>query len=262
VLQISDLHLLYERGATLIGVDTEKSLRAVLGAALSRDFPDVLLVTGDIAHQPVKETYDKALSVLREYYDGPLLCVPGNHDVLAAMLEAGLTTDAVQVEGWSVCAFDTHEDDSLAALWTPEAEAALDTWLASASGNLLLATHHPLVEVGCPWLDPDRLDNAEALLDSFCAYNTDNAKHGVGGQIRAVVFGHAHQEVEATLDALQLYGAPSTCFQFRPEAQKFSIDSRSPGCRWLELNEDGTVDTHVQRVDFPLHIDLKDRENK
>ena len=172
------------------------------------------------------------------------------------MLEAGLGMQPVDLDGWSINVFDTHEDDTLPARWTAETEQRLEQWLDSASGNLLLATHHPLVPVGCPWLDPDRLDNATQLLERFNQYNRD----GDAGNIRAVVFGHAHQEVEATHDAVQLFGAPSTCFQFKPKAPKFAVDSRSPGCRWLDLHADGTLTTRVQRVDFPLQIDLTDRK--
>ncbi len=52
LLQITDLHLLPRADALLLGVDTARSLDAVLRGALSERMPDALFVTGDIAHTP------------------------------------------------------------------------------------------------------------------------------------------------------------------------------------------------------------------
>jgi len=41
---------------------------------------------------------------------------------------------------------------------------------------------------------------------------------------------------------------PSTCVQFTPNSKDFSLDSLSPGWRTLELFNDGTFETHVERL--------------
>ena len=117
------------------------------------------------------------------------------------------------------------------------------TSLANAK-HLLVATHHPPVEIGCPWLDRDRIQNGHELLEWM-------AEHG---RIRALVFGHAHQELNLKHRHLSLLGTPSTCIQFEPGSSRFSVDEQKPGYRWLLLGEDGSVRSEVRRVaDYPLN---------
>ena len=74
-------------GTTLLGVDTHASLEAVLKQALADDGQeaDAVLVTGDIAHQALRDVYARLLPTLQQYTDAPVLCVAGNHDVLDIM---------------------------------------------------------------------------------------------------------------------------------------------------------------------------------
>ena len=68
---------------------------------------------------------------------------------------------------WYVGALDSHEDD------VPEAcrcgySRGIDGSVAAANRALwLLATHHPLLQIGAPWLDKDRIEAPEKLLDEL-----------------------------------------------------------------------------------------------
>ena len=42
--------------------------------------------------------------------------------------------------------------------------------------------------------------------------------------------------------------APSTCIQFHPTNDNFTIDNAQPGYRWLNLGADGTIESGVERV--------------
>ena len=77
------------------------------------------------------------------------------------------------------------------------------------------------------------------------------------GRLRALVFGHAHQEAAGSVHGLPVYGVPSTCFQFLPRSESFSVDTLPPGYRWLRLMPEGDVHTQVQRVsDFEINVSL------
>ena len=131
-------------------------------------------------------------------------------------------------------------------------QTLLDELAAVGDRHVLIATHHPLVDVGCPWLDKDRLQNAKQLLECLSEHSA----------VKSLVFGHAHQTVEAHFGHIQLYGTPSTCFQFEPASVAFSIDDAAPGYRWLTLSADGTITTEVGRaVDFEISVDLQQRKN-
>ena len=250
VLQITDLHLRAERQATLLGVDTAHSLRAVLQQALGEATPDAVLVTGDIAHDPVPAAYRKFVQIMDEFVAVPYLCVAGNHDVAPAMAEL-LEPSELTLPGWRIVALDSHVDD------TPEADVSAADWnrvqaaLSVGDGRwVLVVTHHPPVPVGCPWLDKDRIKNGGELLESLSEHSS----------AKGMVFGHAHQVVETEYRSIPLLGTPSTCFQFAPRSAEFAIDGQMPGYRWLTLGPDGQLASRVRRlVDYPLQIDLSDR---
>ena len=116
--------------------------------------------------------------------------------------------------------------------------------------HVLIATHHPVVDVGCPWLDKDRLTNATELLECLSEHSS----------VKSLVFGHAHQTVDAHFRHIRLLGTPSTCFQFEPASLAFGIDDAAPGYRWLQLHADGGLTTEVGRAaDFELNVDLSQR---
>ncbi len=250
MLQITDLHLRSRTGATLLGVDTAHSLRAVLAQALGDARPDAIVVTGDIAHDPHVDAYARFARIMAEHYAGPLLCLAGNHDVAGPMGELleGLQLD---VGNWRLLTLDSHVDD------TPEAEVSAREWNRvqraveqSADRWLLIATHHPPIDVGAPWLDKDRIKNGSELLEWLSEHPS----------VKGMVFGHAHQVVQAGYRDLPLMGTPSTCFQFAPRSERFGIDDTMPGYRWLTLSPDGTLSSEVRRVqDYSLQIDLDDR---
>ena len=237
VIQLTDLHLTPERGAELCGVDTEATFTATLDAALAEGPADAVLVTGDIAHDPTGPApYERFLDIVRQRHSGVLACVPGNHDLIASMLLAGMPMENVDLGGWRIALLDSHVDD------VPGAEVAdvqVDRLAADIAdaGHVLVATHHPLFEVGCPWLDCDRIRSARLL-----EYLSSNVA------VRAVTAGHVHQEMQWLHAETAFYTTPSTCFQFEPNTHAPTLNQRPPGWRRFELHEDGRIDTHVRRV--------------
>ncbi len=244
ILQISDCHLVVA-GARLLGVDTQASLEAVLDQAMRQHTPDAIIASGDLAHDPLPEVYGRFLQTVRDASTAPLLCLPGNHDVLAAMDEAGLPLTPLALPPWQLVPLDSHVDEEPQALISAADRATTAAMLAAGDMPfVVVATHHPLFEVNCPWLDRDRIQNGEELVEwlSECS-----AVRGTS-RLRGVVFGHAHQEVVGRLSGVPLWGVPSTCFQFLPESEMFSLDTQPPGYRWLFLEDDGNITTEVERV--------------
>lgn len=240
VLQITDCHLVVE-DALLIGVDTQASLEAVLAQAVDERTPDAIIASGDLAHDPLPDVYARFLDTIRACSDAPLLCLPGNHDVLASM--SVLPRERLDLGNWSIVPFDSHEDDKTPALVTEaDRRQAPDAIGRTAAEHILVAAHHPFVEVNAPWLDRDRIQKPEELVEWLAECSQP------GSRLRAIVFGHAHQEVTGHCAKVPVYGTPSTCFQFKPGSQQFALDDEHPGYRWLELAEDGGLATEVRRV--------------
>ena len=81
VVQLTDTHLCHARGGTLLGMDTDHSLQAVLDL-VKKERPQVhlLLGTGDLSDGGARPAYDR----LQRYFDqlSPRnYWLPGNHGV-------------------------------------------------------------------------------------------------------------------------------------------------------------------------------------
>ncbi len=248
LLQITDLHLQPVPGSRLLGVDTAASLDAVLRRALSEHAPDALIVTGDIAHSATEETYARVRSVIASHYRGPALWSPGNHDLAAPLNRQRPEGFELRLGEWSVIAIDTHVDDAEGGHVTAAELARLRELLARTSTRfVIVAGHHPPFPLGTPWLDKGCIANGTELLDVLA----DDAR------VKAYVCGHVHQESSSTLRGVRILTTPSTCFQFVPRSERFSVDATPPGWRWLELAADGTLTTRVGRAtEFAVTLDL------
>ena len=118
--------------------------------------------------------------------------------------------------------------------------ARLDAALAAKAGvHALICLHHHPVPHGSAWLDELMLDNAAEFFAVL-------ARHA---GVRGLAWGHTHQPFEGMHGQIRLMGTPSTCMQFAQNADEFEVDSRPPGYRWLELGDDGGIETEVEWVD-------------
>lgn len=231
-------------GETLLETDTEATLISVLQHAFADISPsrcDALIASGDLAHLPSQEVYRRFHNIVSEHFRGPLLCLPGNHDVLQAMQDAELPMQSIVWSDWQLLALDSHEDDKPKSLVTEaDRQAVQRALIQTAARHVLLATHHPLVDVHCPWLDKDRLVGPLELM---------NWLHAVSEQrLRGAVFGHVHQDIADAVGPWPVYGVPSTCFQFQPRSHTFALDTAAPGYQWLELKDDGKIKRTVRRI--------------
>lgn len=242
LLQVTDTHLLPTPSERLLGVCTQDTLEAVLAQALAETTPDALIASGDIAHSGEAEAYRRFLATVRQRYAGPMLSVPGNHDVADAFSSA-LPTAAIRAAGWDIVGIDTHIEGQVGGAVSPAELERLQAALASpGTDHALVVGHHCPAAIGAPWLDEHRIENASALLALL---------HG-SGKARAYLGGHVHQEVAIAAGALRIYATPSTCFQFAPRSERFALDdAAAPGYRWLTLSENGEVRTCVNRLAPP-----------
>lgn len=238
LLHITDCHLV-PQGERLLGADTHSNLQAVLQQACAEVQPDAVVATGDLVHGGISELYPQLQHILRSFTDAPLLCMPGNHDCGEAMVQAGLPMEPLALGPWTVFALDSHEDDQPAAKVDDVERAALLTcWQSTKSEYGLLATHHPLLPIGSPWLDKDRISAPEDFLNELIDL--------AGPKFCGAIFGHVHQVVHGHYRRRPLLGTPSTGFQFPPRSQQFAVGERTPGYRWLTLGDDGQINSRVQ----------------
>lgn len=248
LLQFTDLHWYAAAATDYRGCNTRRSFGRVLDAARPRLPVDALLMTGDLVDDGSPAGY-AALADLLEPIGAPALCIPGNHDAPTAL--AALSGRAhMRVGGqhrlgaWLICLLNSFIADDARGRLSAAQLASLDKALArEAHGkegrHALVALHHQPMPVGSRWLDGVGLQEPEALWAVL-------ERHA---NVRAVVFGHVHQEFDAMRGPIRVLGTPSTCAQFLAHSDDFALDpALGPGYRWFELRDDGALATGVERV--------------
>ena len=242
VLQLTDTHLFAAEDGLLLGVDTNATLRQVCDYAVARHgLPDLVLATGDLAHDGEHRTYERLLSMLDEYTHAPVAWIPGNHDAGAVMAEfASLVRGSYRHGPWEFVLLDSHIEGKVPGrLGNDEIKRLSEALEASSAVHLVIALHHHLLPIGADWLDEQRVADADEMLRIVDA----------DSRVRLIVCGHVHQDMDTQWNGIRLLATPSTCFQFMPQSASFALDVRAPGCRWFEFYEDGTFHTEVTRIE-------------
>ena len=245
VVQLTDTHLCRVRGGKLLGMDTDHSLQAVMDLVRSeRTGIDMLLATGDLSDQGSLEAYQR----LQDYFDQLTTdhyWLPGNHDDRAAMVSVASHPRRLSRElragRWQVLMLDSQVPGEVGGELGEAELAALDTALAGAAREdlySLVCLHHQPVQIGCAWLDEQMVADAAGLFAVLERYPG----------VRGVLWGHVHQQVDRRHGDINLMASPSTCVQFAPGSEDFKADAQSPGYRWLDLHDDGSLVTGVSRV--------------
>ena len=255
VVQLTDTHLCRSRGGTLLGMDTDHSLQAVIDRVrVERPRVDLVLGTGDLADGGALQAYERLPGYFSQLSDHHYW-LPGNHDDRSAMLSAAdngaRLAGELRIGAWQILLLDSQVPGEVGGRLGPgeldRLQRALDT-AGNASLHTLVCLHHQPVPVGSEWLDEQMVEDADALLSTLRDFP------GVKG----VLWGHVHQEIDRELDGFRLLASPSTCVQFAPGSKDFKADDRPPGYRWLDLHDDGQIATGVSRVtDVTFYVDLE-----
>jgi len=250
IVHITDTHIIAEPGAEVYGIDSFAALENLL-AGMQRDAwtPHLLIATGDLSQDGSAASYQRLRSLLTSL-GLPVYCIPGNHDVLAAM-HVHLKGGPIHIERrvvwdpWQIVLLDSQVPGQDHGSLSPRELTALEEALQQAPGQpTLIGLHHGPLPV-CP-MPPCRLENAAAFLALLERYP----------QVRGVISGHNHCAVDEHHSGIQLLVTPSTSLygehpsgpQVPDERQFWEVHGLDPGrraFRRLELYPDGTLVTDV-----------------
>ena len=249
ILQLSDLHLKQHDQAIL-----DESLESVVAACQKdKDWPPhYFILSGDLVHDETTAGYSNCYKKLtRRFIDiAPLLAIPGNHDDSALLhrdmgIAGAQTTGWLEQGNWQIILLDSsvtgHKHGHLGKQCLKDLDTALTRRKAEYS---LIIIHHPPVEIGSRWMDRMKVDNGEALFELTAKYCG----------VHHLVCGHAHQEIDLQHQHIRILGAPATCrTQYLPLSDEYAEDTLSAGARWLELHEDGRLNTGIIRTQSFSH---------
>ncbi|MFC5078692.1 3',5'-cyclic adenosine monophosphate phosphodiesterase CpdA [Vibrio thalassae] len=245
LLQLTDTHLFAPQDGCLLSVNTQESFHAVVAEIVAQGQRfDALLATGDISQDHTEASYEKFVAGI-EPLALPCYWLPGNHDYKPCMnsvVSSPLIEDVTHVllgDKWQVVLLDSQVVGVPHGRLSDAQLEFLDRMLSTYSDRhtLVLLHHHPLL-VNSAWLDQHSLKDADEFWNVV-------EKHD---NVRAVLCGHIHQELDEMRNGVRVLATPSTCVQFKPNSNEFALDIRSPGWRELELKQDGSLHTEVKRL--------------
>lgn len=252
LLQVTDCHLGAEAGESLLGMDTDDSFHEVMSLLQQRERQiDLLVASGDIANKGQENSYHRFLDLIKNYVQAPMAWLAGNHDLPSLMqaIEPGkIQGGVVEAGAWQIILLDSSVLGSEGGSLSESELQRLEQLLVSSDKHNMIFVHHQPVPVGSAWVDTYVIDNADAFFAVL-----DRFEH-----VKAVVFGHVHQDFESERNGVKLFATPSTCIQFKPLQEDFAVDNLMPGYRWFNLHADGRIETEVVRIpekDFGVDYD-------
>lgn len=255
IVQISDTHLSSAQDGHLLGMNTLHSLNCVLDLIQQSDrTPDILLVTGDLSQDGSLESYQHLkLSLAR--FDCPIFWMAGNHDEPGNMMDVigdgHEREQLIRTSHWQLVLLNSQVPGCVHGELAESQLALLQDSLESASErHTLISFHHHPVCVSSKWMEGIGLQNSDQLFKRIKGNRS----------VKALLWGHVHQAFDDECDGLRLLSTPSTCVQFAPGSDEFSIDCKAPGYRWLDLHPDGRIETGVERashIEFEVDYSVK-----
>ncbi len=264
MVQISDCHLFEDPIARFLGMNTEDSFQSVIALikqeqqlqrhtvqASIDNAVSLFIATGDIAQTPSPATYTRFLERMSTF-DQPCVWLQGNHDLNHLLLETPNLQANMNIielgDRWLIIMLNSSKDHEIEGRFSTEELKWLTAQLRTYPNRyIIVAMHHNPLKIQSEWLDQCGLSNAGdfwAIIDQ-------------APQVRAVVHGHVHQVFESTRGSVKIWSCPSTCIQFKPQCEKFTVDNLAPGYRWFDLHHNGQIDSGVSRIaQMPAGVDF------
>jgi len=240
VVFIADSHLVFKE--KFLGIETHKSFEAVIGNILVHDQDaDFYIFGGDLVQDQSKESFDFFKDISSKL-SGTSLFTRGNHDINDFFFDEIKTNqkDYISFKSWCLVNLDSYSQGSIYGEITSEQiEFLQNISNKNIDTNIFLYMHHNLFPTNSPWLDQHITKNYQIVSKQFS--DIENLK--------LVLSGHIHQEMEVVVDNTTFVSTPSTSFQFLPDKEIFTLDDKNPGYTVLNLYSDGSFEINYKRID-------------
>lgn len=205
--------------------------------------PDFVLHTGDVAFDPVDDSYVAARAIFSEL-TYPIYYLPGNHDNRDMLQRTFLRLPEVrptfdyefEVNGVQFICLDSSTPAQFAGgtLSTSQLDW-LDRLLRMPDTRpLIVAIHHNILPIGAPfWDEFMRLTNGEDVHKLLLQARS---------RLRGVFFGHVHMATDTYRDGIYYHSVPSTWYQLEcyPEQKDIHGDiGAEPGFSVVTVSRSG-----------------------
>ena len=247
ILQLTDFHLFGDQQTKLIGINPLQTLQHVLAKVtidISKNYPDLVILTGDISQDYSLESY-KIVTKNFQFFQCPVVATMGNHDYFPMFNKVfgnptQIITKISSATNWRILILNSNWPKHVDGQITGNDLIFLQKNLEMSSDQpTIIFIHHHVLPIDSNWLDRINLRNASEFLAIIDQYKN----------VKAVVCGHVHQDTTIYRQDVIFLSTPSTSWQFAVKSYNFSLDNLMPGYRWINLYEDGTIKTEVVRIE-------------
>lgn len=239
ILQITDLHLHADPEKLHWDLNTTETFESVLSHGLIHENPSLILFTGDLSEDASSESYIRLRDNIEKIQKTSYL-LAGNHDSWETMKTVFPDTwmpRIIPCGNWVIIMLDSVVNDAHHGELNSNELIFLETELKKYSNKfILIALHHNPTPVDSPILDKYGIQSPEAFINVIKLHKN----------VRLVLYGHVHQDFTRQIENITLLGTPSTCRQFSPKAETFTLNTLPPGYRWLDLQDNGSFSTGVR----------------
>ena len=217
-LHLSDFHLVEDETASSRAFNAKYILKNTVDKILGKkeDFGnlDGVIITGDISDDGSTASYSDAYDILKEL-NLPLLAIPGNHDLRQPMMSyfaKDIDIQSSEFFDWIYETSDTVvigldtlvEGQKYGMLRSKSLNLLFKNLSQPNEKNIILAIHHPPINIGIPFMDEIGLKNSSELAECLDAAD----------QPIRILCGHVHGIYQGTLGIHSVVTAPSTCTRF------------------------------------------------
>lgn len=255
VLQLTDLHLYLDTNKKTAGINNQQSFDNCLHQALNDNIHcDLILLTGDLVNEVKSKIYDRIFDQL-EKTGIPFACIAGNHDVtdelnthlaykkheyVAHTRDSRLLSrHIIKANNWHILLVDSSVPGHVYGYLGKENIEWLQQTLAIIHTPVIIAMHHHVLPMTSSWINQHITKDADDFWQVVTMYSN----------IKAVITGHVHQKYETDYCNTWVYATPSTCYQFKPNCNDFTLDvNAQPGYRWLQLDQEGKIKSWIRRL--------------
>jgi 3',5'-cyclic-AMP phosphodiesterase len=266
IAQITDTHLKLPGKLAYRRVDTAQMLRVCVDALVRlAPQPDLIVHTGDLTDLGLPDEYAHLKAILAPLKP-PVLVIPGNHDGREAMRAAFAAEGYFPAQGFLHYAVERGPlrivglDTLVPGEGGGELCAARLAWLDAALAEqpetpTVVMMHHPPFLTGIDHVDRVGLFGRDGFADVM-------RRHG---QVEAVLCGHVHRIMRATVGRRAVMTGPSTAHQVALDLQPESPPAfvmEPPGYVLHRWNGEGLVSLAAVLGDWPGPFPFLDAAGK
>jgi len=242
IVILSDSHIFASREKDLFGVDTSHSLAMVTNEirGSGQNF-DLMVASGDLSEDGNASSYEYFHELTGQLAHSSVW-MKGNHDAFDS-IPADLMNTLVKPDldwgPWSIIFLDTSLAGRDEGELGEQEVSRLEAFLQENSENYkVIFMHHQPIEVDSDFIDLLGLQNKQLFWEIISRYR----------HIKAVVFGHVHQEYDEYYHGIRLLSTPATSVQFKPRSHDLEFDIPSHAYRTITLHRDGSLRTNIHRI--------------